>query len=330
MDMRVKETEIKLENGEVIKGELDMPSSGDKWKTFVLIHGSGNSDRHASIIVNGQVVSHNFDEIAALLTKEGYAVFRYDKREAADINKIIADAKAVIQAVSQMDEVKELLLYGWSEGVRVVSEVMKDAKATGLILQSGIAEGWSSYFDYILKNLTVEKFRMLDTDNDGVLTLADFAGCIPDGTSLTFSIYILVFDKLSDGKVQFKKELDPENKGAFSIDRWLELADEIVADPTTLIRFAENAPGETWKGILDKVKTIDVPVLILHGLNDGWIAPSESTKIAMNCRDYADIKIFSGLGHSLEKVDSPLKDEGGIIEKEVLEEISNWLRTKIG
>ena len=46
--------------------------------------------------------------------------------------------------------------------------------------------------------------------------------------------------------MQFNEELDPERKGRFSIiDNWIPLADEIVADPTTLIRFAENAPGET-------------------------------------------------------------------------------------
>ena len=78
-----------------------------------------------------------------------------------------------------------------------------------------------------------------------------------------------------------------------------------------------------------KNKTIDVPVLILHGLNDGWISPEGSVRIAMSCRDHADIKIFSGLGHSLERVDSPLKDEGGVIEPEALNEISNWLKTKI-
>ena len=330
MNMTVKEVEVKLANGDVLKGELDMPVTGDKWKTFILIHGSGNSDRHSSIVVNGQVVSHNFDEIAQTMTDAGYAVFRYDKREMADIDTIISDAREVVNAVSKMDEVKEILLYGWSEGVRVVAEVMDEVKAGGFILHAGLAEGWGAYFDYILKELTVEKFRELDTDNDGVLTLADFAGCMPNGTSLTLSIYVLLLDMLSDGRVQFKKELDPENKGMFTIDKWIELADGIVKDPTSLVRFAENAPKETWNGVLEKIKTIDVPVLILHGLNDGWISPEGSVRLAMSCRDHADIKIFSGLGHSLEKIDSPLKDEGGVIEPEVLNEISKWLKTKIG
>ena len=106
MNMTVKEVEVKLANGEVLKGELDMPVIGDKWKTFILIHGSGNSDRHSSIVVNGQVVSHNFDEIAQTMTDAGYAVFRYDKREMADIDTIISDAREVVNKV--VNENKDL------------------------------------------------------------------------------------------------------------------------------------------------------------------------------------------------------------------------------
>lgn len=114
--------------------------------------------------------------------------------------------------------------------------------------------------------------------------------------------------------MKFNEELDPEGKGRFSIiDNWIPLADEIVADPTTLIRFAENAPGETWAGILDDIKKIQLPILVLHGLNDGWISPVEAVQIAKAARNNADIILFKGLGHSLSKVSSPLKDEGGTI-----------------
>lgn len=78
------------------------------------------------------------------------------------------------------------------------------------------------------------------------------------------------------------------------------MADEIVADPTTLIRFAENAPGETWAGILDDIKKIQLPILVLHGLNDGWISPVEAVQIAKAARNNADIILFKGLpSHSL-------------------------------
>lgn len=58
-----------------------------------------------------------------------------------------------------------------------------------LILQSGIAEGWSSYFSYILRELTVEKLKELDNNSDSILEISDFLNCIPDSTSISFSVF---------------------------------------------------------------------------------------------------------------------------------------------
>ena len=307
--MFVKELEITLENGMKISGELDLPERQGQWKTIILFHGSGPSDRHATVESMGGIVSRNFDLLSEGFVKARYAVFRYDKRENYDIEIIIRDAREVTRFVSGLSEVEGILFYGWSEGVRVCTTLVSDfPNAQALILQSGIAEGWSSYFSYILRELTVEKLKELDNNNDSILEI---------GT-----------DK--EGNMKFNEELDPEGKGRFSIiDNWIPLADEIVADPTTLIRFAENAPGETWAGILDDIKKIQLPILVLHGLNDGWISPVEAVQIAKAARNNADIILFKGLGHSLSKVSSPLKDEGGTIEDEVIVRVVEWLKKNV-
>lgn len=305
--MFVKEFEITLENGMKISGELDSPERQGQWKTIILFHGSGPSDRHATVESMGRIVSHNFDLLSEGFVKAGYAVFRYEKKENYDIEKIIQHAREVTRFVVGLPEVGEILFYGWSEGVRVCTALVSEfPNVRALILQSGIAEGWSSYFSYILQELTVEKLKELDNNSDGILEISDFLNCIPDSTSITFSLYLLIFGMDKDGNMQFNEELDPERKGRFSIiDNWIPLADEIVADPTTLIRFAENAPGETWTGILDDIEKLQIPILVLHGLNDGWISPVEAVKIAKTARNYADIVLFKGLGHSLSKVESP-------------------------
>ena len=234
-------------------------------------------------------------------------------------------------SLKQLSEVEGILFYGWSEGVRVCTTLVSDfPNAQALILQSGIAEGWSSYFSYILRELTVEKLKELDNNNDSILEISDFLNCIPDSTSISFSLYLLILGTDKEGNMKFNEELDPEGKGRFSIiDNWIPLADEIVADPTTLIRFAENAPGETWAGILDDIKKIQLPILVLHGLNDGWISPVEAVQIAKAARNNADIILFKGLGHSLSKVSSPLKDEGGTIEDEVIVRVVEWLKKNV-
>lgn len=59
--MFVKELEITLENGMKISGELDLPERQGQWKTIILFHGSGPSDRHATVESMGGIVSRNFD-----------------------------------------------------------------------------------------------------------------------------------------------------------------------------------------------------------------------------------------------------------------------------
>ena len=46
-------------------------------------------------------------------------------------------------------------------------------------------------------------------------------------------------------------------------------------------------------------------------------------------KEYADIILFKGLGHSLSKVSSPLKDEGGTIEDEVIVRVVKWLKKNV-
>ena len=49
--MFVKELEITLENGMKISGELDLPERQGQWKPIILFHGSGPSDRHATVLI---------------------------------------------------------------------------------------------------------------------------------------------------------------------------------------------------------------------------------------------------------------------------------------
>lgn len=269
--MFVKEFEITLENGMKISGELDLPERQGQWKTIILFHGSGPSDRHATVESMGGIVSRNFDLLSEGFVKARYAVFRYDKRENYDIEIIIRDAREVTRFVSGLSEVEGILFYGWSEGVRVCTTLVSDfPNAQALILQSGIAEGWSSYFSYILRELTVEKLKELDNNSDSILEISDFLNCIPDSTSISFSLYLLILGTDKEGNMKFNEELDPEGKGRFSIiDNWIPLADEIVADPTTAIVGSGIFPGLSgWmlSSVLKEAFNDDLIEMIIGGV----------------------------------------------------------------
>lgn len=241
--MFVKELEITLENGMKISGELDLPERQGQWKTIILFHGSGPSDRHATVESMGGIVSRNFDLLSEGFVKARYAVFRYDKRENYDIEIIIRDAREVTRFVSGLSEVEGILFYGWSEGVRVCTTLVSDfPNAQALILQSGIAEGWSSYFSYILRELTVEKLKELDNNSDSILEISDFLNCIPDSTSISFSLYLLILGTDKEGNMKFNEELDPEGKIQEIIQgKYMLNIDSYTAAPVSLFSIVNKA-----------------------------------------------------------------------------------------
>lgn len=65
--MFVKELEITLENGMKISGELDLPERQGQWKTIILFHGSGPSDRHATVESMGGMASLCITKASELL-----------------------------------------------------------------------------------------------------------------------------------------------------------------------------------------------------------------------------------------------------------------------
>lgn len=322
-----KDIEISLSEKEVILGEFDYPVGKGPWNTVILFHGSGPSDRHATVKIGDKIISQNFDILTEKLVKAGFAVFRYDKRGSFFIDKIISDARVVVKYVSSLKEVNNLFFYGWSQGVQVATAMAKEfSKVKGMILHAGIAEGWSSYFSYILEELVVCKLKQLDKDNDGVLQIKDFESFVPAPTSVSFALYLMVLKVLEHGKIGFNKAIDPKVTGKFSIEEdWIPLAKAIVRDPTLLKEFTTEAPSEIWYGILEDIKEISVPMLVIQGECDGWVSPRDSNKIAKAGGKLAELCVISGFGHSLSPTMSPLDDVGGIIDDKPLEKMQQWL-----
>ena len=326
--MVVKNIEIPVFPGVIISGELDCPAGKGPWNTVILFHGSGPSDRHATVSVAGETVSRNFELLAVRLVNAGFAVFRYDKRESSLVEEIISDARSVVENISSLEEVAGLYFYGWSQGVQVATQIAKEVPdVKGLILHAGIAEGWSSYFSYILEELVISKFKQLDTDGDGVLHLSDFREFVPVPTSVAFALSVMVLIGFEEGDLRFHQALDPKGQGSFSIQEdWIPLAKTIVKDPTLMKQFAPNAPSENWDGILEDVKAITAPMLVIQGDRDGWVSPKAAEKIAEAGGALADLRVFPGLGHSLSPAISPWDDVGGIMDEKPLAEIEHWLQ----
>lgn len=322
-----REIEILDRNNQKIYGVFEYPEGYTVCKTVIFFHGSGASDRDGTVSLMGKSISENFKVISEELVKAGFAVLRYDKRDAFHIENIIEDAKTVVAYALKQKEIGDIYFFGWSEGVRVEAEIIGDfPMVKGIIMHAGIAEGWPAYFKYLLCELATKRLEELDRDKDKIVKLEDFKYFVPDATSSTFALSVLVIKAEEDGKFSIAKHLDKEGRGQFHIkEDWHPLVKEIASNPKELGKYSINPPSEEWNGFLEHIEAFTGPILILHGINDGWVNPEEAVKIAKAKRESADIVLFAGLGHSLQRVDSPLHDEGGTIEPEAILTIKDWL-----
>jgi len=139
-----EEVIFKNPGGDALSGTLTMPRKGEKFPAAVLIHGSGELERDETSM-------GHFLLLADLLTKNGYAVLRYDKRgvgkstgdyASATTYDFAKDAKAALDYLKSRSEIdkKSIGLIGHSEGTLVASIIAAEHKkdVDFVILMGGI------------------------------------------------------------------------------------------------------------------------------------------------------------------------------------------------
>ncbi|MDU2131715.1 MAG: hypothetical protein E7E74_03880, partial [Finegoldia magna] len=233
----------------------------------------------------------------------------------------------ITKYLKNRNDVGKIYIYGWSEGVRVIANIIKEVDGIdGLILQSGVAKGWNSYFQYILEELVTMELEKIDSDNDGLVNVFDFERYELNSSSVSFAISTMLLRKASNGILKFNDRIDTNSDGVININKdWKNVAKLIGDNSLNISNYVENFFLDSWNGDLEIFSKFGKPVLILHGINDGWINPVESVELAKKINKNVDIKLFPGLGHSLQKVESPLQDIGGEIDTEAIESISKWV-----
>lgn len=312
--------------------EYDIKNKDSEKNILLFIHGSGESDKDGTVYFGNRIVSKNFKIISDMLLKNGISTFRFDKNYGYQMDKIIQDAICVTKYLKNRNDVGRIYIYGWSEGVRVIANIIKEVDGIdGLILQSGVAKGWSSYFKYILEELVTAELRKLDKDNDGLVSVSDFEKYELNSSSVSFAFNTMLLRHKENGVLKFNDRIDTDGDGVLDIENdWKIVARKIGDNSLNIMNYVENFFLDSWNGELDVFSKFDKPVLILHGINDGWVNPGESVEFAKIINQNIEIKLFPGLGHSLQKVNSPLEDVGGEIDTEAIESILNWFILKVG
>lgn len=324
---------IELDPTLTVPAQLTHPVTGNgPWPTVVLFHGADPPDMDATIRGARGTQSANFALLADRLPEAGLAVLRFGKRGPGLIDQLIEDAATVLAAARRRPEVGPLVLYGWSQGARVAAHAADaDAEVAGLILHAGRTRDWSAYFHHVLVEVVEPTLREeIDRDSDGWVDLDDLARVTETTSPVAFSLATLVWDPTGPPGTRLRHSLDPEHTGRFSIDQhWAFLVRRIVEQPTVLGSPFLDPAHEPRDGIGDVLTRRGIPTLVLQGARDGWVDPGEAARIAATAPQTTDVRIYSRLGHSLNPVPEPARDEAGPMDEQVLHDMAAWVGTHI-
>lgn len=306
-----------------LAGTLTMPSTGKNFPAIVLVSGSGPQDR------NEELFNHKpFWVIADYLTKQGYAVLRYDDRgvgesggdfENATTFDFADDANNAVDFLKSIKEInaKKIGILGHSEGGMVAQIIAAQRKDIAFIVS--MAGPGIAIDELMLKQkYDVEK-------SSGVPEQALNANQV-----LFRKIYEII--KMNDSSEKIEQEITAYIK---SNPSYTNLSSEEIKQLTDLVNnnwfttFVRYNPENYFSKIKAKALILngdkDVQVAAIENLN-GW-------EKGMVHNKKVTIKKYSNLNHLFQKAKTGMPDEYGAIETTiepfVLEDISNWLNQNI-
>ncbi len=311
-----------------LAGTLTLPAANGKFPVVVLISGSGPQDR------NEELLGHKpFLVLADHLTKNGFAVLRYDDRgvgkskgnfktaTSADFAKDVSAAVHYLKTRKEIDP-KKIGLVGHSEGgliAPMVAAVSKDIAFIVLLAGPGVpgkdvislqgaliarAMGAAEADIKASGDITKELMNIVTSGKDSSIVNKDFQAALDRN-------YQNLPDSVKKGlpMAAFKSQYAPLN------DPWMKYF--LAYDPATS---------------LQKIK---IPVLALNGSLDLQVSPSQNLPAIKAALDKAKnkkylIREMPGLNHLFQETKTGLPSEYGDIEQTLspmmLTELTDWLK----
>lgn len=311
-----KEAKIKL------AGTLTMPNGKGKFPAVVLVSGSGPQNR------DEELFGHKpFMVIANYLTRNGYAVLRFDDRGVAesegDFSKatvfdFASDAKAAIKYLKNIKEIdsKKIGILGHSEGGDVAQIIAaEDSSLDFIILMAGPGLKGT-------EGLSLQKEALLRAANAPESEIAK-------SLKLNEEIYDAVLNNKNknDREIAVRNLFEKNYKDAL---KGKELEDQVNSISSDwMYEFLKFNPHD----YLIKIKC---KVLALNGTKDLQVTSKENLAgIEKGLSHNKNVKIISyeGLNHLFQKAEIGSVAEYEMIETTiepfVLEDITKWLNENI-
>lgn len=298
-----------------LAGTLTYPQS-DKFKAFpavILIAGSGPNDRNETPI-------KHFLYIADKLTKQGYAVLRFDKRgikkskgdyKSATTYDFASDVSAAIDYLltKKIINKEKIGLFGHSEGAMIAPLVATQRKDISFLILMGTpgVDG-----ENILLQQSEDISRANGVDEKKV----------KENTEKNRKIYDLV------KKSKTYKKIDALKKELVKISPELKENLKNILSPW-FVKFLNFKPSK----YLEK---ITIPTLVLSGELDLQVNPIPNNKAIKEALDKAKNKnykiiTFKKLNHLFQTAKTGNPNEYGkldeIMNEKVMETVEKWLKT---
>ena len=331
--------EIDLGADFITEAELTYPTGGNApFPTVILFHGSGPYDMDATYTATpgAEPVSANFKLLAETLSANGIAVLRFNKRgvlpggqidwlqvQASTLDRLVEDSLAVIDSSFEQPEINadSLYLYGWSEGAWVIANAAQERDIAGLIMQGAPDGALDTILPYQLLELGIPYLKeTTDADSNGLLTLEEISQ-MPAGP-IAYSGNFFFYEPGSDvANPSANSFTDRNGDGQFHITQEVEPIMEMYI--SNYSQFAPQVESSYQTG--DLIAGLNVPVLLIHGENDGWV-PLSSGQALAKASDNTTLISYEGLGHALSPVENPAEDSFTEMAEDPIQDIITWMQ----
>ncbi len=314
-----------------LSGTLTMPDSAALFPAVILIAGSGPNDRDETVFGHKP-----FLVLADYLTRNGFAVLRYDKRgvgkSSGDYRKattedFASDVQAAIEFLKQRNEIdkKRIGLIGHSEGGTIAPMVAaKNKNVDYIVLMAGMGVKASEILlDQNVILLRQEKVDSTTIENlkpviaDVLNYVSEWEGTEANKTVLRDKI-TQMWEKLPILlRLKVKKDVYIRNNYNVMITPWYR--NFVKIDPSVY---------------LEQVKC---PVFALNGEKDSQVPAAKNlaaieSALKKGKNTHFEIKEYPNLNHLFQESETGYADEYGKIEQtispRVLSDIVNWINAQ--
>ncbi|WP_447640453.1 MULTISPECIES: alpha/beta hydrolase family protein [Chitinophagaceae] len=325
VDYYTEEVEIPNKDAHIsLVGTLTLPLKKTKPSCIILVSGSGPQNR------DEEILGHKpFWVLADFLTKNGYAVLRYDDRgiakskgnyENATMHDFASDAYAVVEYLKTRNDIGSIGMAGHSEGGAIVQEIAAEHPkdiAYIVLLAAPALRGDSlmllqkQAFESKLGIPKIQIAQGLQTFRGAYNIILDnplWSHGMPKVKSYFFDILKKMNPNTSDKNVVFQQE---------------QLTKAFTPEFYSIIRFDP----------VQYLPKISCPILALNGSKDIQVLPTENLSAIRALTQQnrrTTIKEFDGLNHLFQEAQTGLPNEYGKITQTfsplAMNYILDWLK----